>query len=335
MDKIETLVAKYEGILNLGKKELPCAVLSDNSRVLTASSVFSAFDRPRKGKSSEEYRVDQMPSFINANNLQPFVSQELLQWTETIQYLGLDGRLREGYNAQILRELCKVYIDARKANALHRTQERFADIAEAILYSLSSVGIIALVDEATGYQYEREHDELQKLWKLYVSEELQPWQKRFPNIFYQELFRLNGWDYTVKDIQKRPGVIGKWTNKLIYEQLPNGVLENLKKNTPKSEAGNYTARLHQSLTIDVGEPHLNAQITKVITIFQLSSNMEEMWSLFNRLVKRENGEQELPFFFDDNGYTIETNPTQRKKTSIDVALKKALSYNPNEDNESK
>lgn len=83
MDK---LIANYEGEITLGDKKLPCAVLSDNTRVLSAASIFGAFERPRKGKSSEEYRVDQMPSFINANNLQRFVSQELIQWTKLIEY---------------------------------------------------------------------------------------------------------------------------------------------------------------------------------------------------------------------------------------------------------
>ena len=68
--------------------------------------------------------------------------------------------------------------------------------------AFARVGITALVDEATGYQYEREHDELQKILKAYISEELLPWQKRFPDIFYKELFRLNGWNYTVNGIKK-------------------------------------------------------------------------------------------------------------------------------------
>mgnify|MGYP003561277120 CR=1 FL=1 len=50
--------------------------------------------------------------------------------------------------------------------------------------AFARVGITALVDEATGYQYERENDELQKILKAYISEELLPWQKRFPDIFY-------------------------------------------------------------------------------------------------------------------------------------------------------
>lgn len=322
------LVAKYEGVLKIGEKELPCAVLNDNSRVLTASSVFSAFDRPRKGKSNEEYRVDQMPSFINANNLQPFVSQALIQWTETKQYISLDGRTREGYNAQILRELCRVYIEARKSNALHRSQQRFANIAEAILYALSGVGIIALVDEATGYQHDREQDELQKILKAYISEELLPWQKRFPDIYYKELFRLNGWDYTVKGIKQRPSVIGKWTNTLIYEQLPKGVLEELKKRTPISESGNKTVRYHQYLTTDIGEPTLSAQINQIVTIFQLSDNMAEMWAQFNKLKQRQQGQLSLPFSFDDDGHTIEPKIEEVKLSPFDQLLSKALSYNP-------
>lgn len=64
------------------------------------------------------------------------------------------------------------------------------------------VGITALVDEATGYQYDREKNELQKILKAYIAEDLLPWQKRFPDIYYKELFRLNGWDFTVNGIKK-------------------------------------------------------------------------------------------------------------------------------------
>ena len=79
-----------------------------------------------------------------------------------------------------------------------------ADQCELLIRSFAKIGIIALVDEATGYQYTREKNELQKILKAYISPELLPWQSRFPPIFYTELFRLNGWDYTVSGIKKRP-----------------------------------------------------------------------------------------------------------------------------------
>ena len=46
----------YTGVVNIGGKDLNCAVLSDGTRVLTASSVFKAFGRPRRGKSSGDQR---------------------------------------------------------------------------------------------------------------------------------------------------------------------------------------------------------------------------------------------------------------------------------------
>ena len=103
-----SLRATNEGVLKIGGKELPCAVLSDGTRVLTAKAVFQAFDRPRKGRSSDGSRGDQMPSFIDANNLQPFVNEHIKAWTKLIPYQTLSGAKRSGYDARILRGLCEV-----------------------------------------------------------------------------------------------------------------------------------------------------------------------------------------------------------------------------------
>ena len=116
------------------------------------------------------------------------------------------GKNTLGYEATILSDLCESILVARDNKALKTEQEhRYAEYADMLMRSLAKVGIIALVDEATGYQHEREQKELQRILKAYISEELLEWQKTFPDIFYKELFRLNGWDYTVKGIQKRPG----------------------------------------------------------------------------------------------------------------------------------
>lgn len=103
--------------------------------------------------------------------------------------------------------------------------------------------------------------------------------------------------------QKRPGVIGKWTNTIIYEELPNGILDELKKKAPKNESGNRTERYHQLLTLDVGEPNLEKQINKVITLFQVSDNMKQFWDNFKKMKMRQIGQTELPFDFDENGHT--------------------------------
>ena len=65
-------VREYSGTLSIAGKNLSCAVLSDGTRVLTNKAVFDAFDRPRKGKSVVDRRAENMPSFVDANNLKSF-----------------------------------------------------------------------------------------------------------------------------------------------------------------------------------------------------------------------------------------------------------------------
>jgi hypothetical protein len=86
-----------------------------------------------------------------------------------------------------------------------------------LVRAFAKVGIVALVDEATGYQYDREKDALQKILEQYISPELLPWEKRFPDEFYREIFKLKGWDFTVNGINKRPSIIGKWTMKRLVQ----------------------------------------------------------------------------------------------------------------------
>ena len=91
----------------------------------------------------------------------------------------------------------------------------------------------------------------------------------------------------------------------IYEELPNGVLDELKKKTPKNESGNRTSRYHQLLTLDIGEPNLEKQINKVITLFQVSDNMKQFCDNFKKMKMRQIGQMEIPFDFDENGHTKE------------------------------
>lgn len=315
--------ATHEGKLNIGDIELNCAVLNDGTRVITKSAVFKAFGRTKRGRIKGEIRVPNMPAFIDANNLQPFVGEDLKGVLNQIDYIDKNGGEASGYNASILPLMCKMYLDARQAKALKTQQQSLARASEILLLGLSRIGIIALVDEATGYQHEREQDELQKILKAYISEELLKWQKTFPDTYYKEIFRLNGWNYTVQDIRKRPGVVGKWTNKIIYEQLPKGVLAELKKKTPKSPAGNYTARFFQSLTPDTGNPHLSAQLNQIIAIMRISDNWQQFIYNFNKMVDRKNGVMELKF--EDLEYKEEP---VKPLASFDQKLKGLLSVPP-------
>lgn len=303
MEENKILVAKYgsdKTPLRLGNLEIPCYVLDNGMRVFSGRGIQKAIGYDSKsGQWMNSFcKMDGVSSYLCAGDNS--ISERL---SKPIKFkrnnAGGSQSTANGYEVTLLVDICSAIIDANRAGVFDN--DVIVRNADIIIRSVEKVGIIALVDEATGYQYERENDELQKILKAYISEELLPWQKRFPDIFYKELFRLNGWDYTVNGIKKRPGIIGKWTNTFIYEELPNGVLEELKKKTPKSESGNRTNRYHQLLTTDIGEPNLEKQINKVITLFQVSDNMKQFCDNFKKMKMRQIGQMELPFEFDENG----------------------------------
>ncbi len=293
-------VSKYQGEVDLNGFKISCAVLEDGRRIFSERSLASAFGIKgggaywQKKKRLAEDGSAILPEYLSAKYLNEFITNELRdKFDSAVSYTSLNGTESRGIDATVLPDICDVYITAKNKGTTNDTFLKVADNAYTMLKAFAKVGIIALVDEATGYQYERERDELQKILKAYISEELLPWQRRFPDIFYKEIFRLKGWDYTVSDIKKRPGVVGTWTNKIIYEQLPKGVLDELKMKTPKSEAGNRTARFFQSLTPDIGDNHLQSQLTSVIAVMQVSDNWKDFISKFNKLVARKSGQTEL------------------------------------------
>jgi len=303
MEENKILLAKYgsdKTPLRLGNLEIPCYVLDNGMRVFSGRGIQKAIGYDSKSGQwmSSFCKMEGVSSYLCAGDNS--ISERL---SKPVKFkrnnAGGSQSTANGYEVTLLVDICSAIIDANRAGVFDN--DAIVRNADIIIRSVAKVGIIALVDEATGYQYERENDELQKILKAYISEELLPWQKRFPDIFYKELFRLNGWDYTVNGIKKRPGIIGKWTNTFIYEELPNGVLEELKKKTPKSELGNRTNRYHQLLTTDIGEPNLEKQINKVITLFQVSDNMKQFCDNFKKMKMRQIGQMELPFEFDENG----------------------------------
>ncbi|WP_116108827.1 P63C domain-containing protein [Lewinella sp. IMCC34191] len=330
MSNTPLIKATHQGELEVNDLTITCAVLEDGTRVVSERSIADSIGAVASGSYWRKRKEGgaSKPRYLYARYLDPYISKDLREKVSlSIDYLSVSQVESTGLPAELLPEICDVWVKAHQKGAIPESRRETAENAYKLLKGFATVGIIALVDEATGYQHEREQDELQRILKAYISPELLPWQKRFPDIFYKELFRLNGWDYTVKGIKKRPGVVGRWTTTLVYDQLPDGVVEELKSMVPKSEAGNYTVRWHQGLTENIGSPHLAAQINQIITLFQLSDNMKHMWQQFAKLKSRQAGQLEIPFSFDDKGRTVE--PIDKEQlTDFDKGLVKALQYNP-------
>ena len=137
-------------------------------------------------------------------------------WARCLRFFGNDST----------GNLPSLFLDARRAGSLDPQQAALADRCEILIQGLATVGIIALVDEATGYQEIRAKRALATILEKFIADELQPWTKTFPFEFYVLIARLKGWpsSYAIK----RPSVVGHYTNDLIYSRLAPGLLKELK-----------------------------------------------------------------------------------------------------------
>jgi hypothetical protein len=291
----EVFEATHRGFLEVAGSKIPCAVLKNGKRIISQTGLFGAFDRPRKG----EKRQEGLPSIIGATNLLPYVTDELREKCKAIHYFHTNGTVAVGYDAVLIPLVCNLYLEADQANPrmLVASQEKIVERAKILVRALAKVGITALIDEATGYQYERERNELQVLLSKYIAEEFLPWTSRFPREYYQEIFRLYEWEYDPLSLKRTP-FIGKFTNEFVYKEMSPEVLEELRKKNPINENGRRKHKHHQHLTSNIGVPHLERHLTKLITVMQLSDNLDDFKENFKRAFKKTN-QLKLDFDMDE------------------------------------
>ncbi|WP_220464981.1 P63C domain-containing protein [Granulicella sp. 5B5] len=189
-----------------------------------------------------------------------------------IRFVTSDGQRLIGFEAEGLIEICKLLLKARELGLLRSTAElRYARAAESLLVSLANVGLAALIDEATGYQATRKRDALQALLDRYLKKELAAWAKRFPDEYYEQLFRLRRWKWQGRSVNP-PQIVSKYTKNIVYERLAPGILKELESRNPMQECGERKAKHHQWLTDDVGHPALAQHLHAVVAIMRISAD---------------------------------------------------------------
>lgn len=173
---------------------------------------------------------------------------------------------------------------------MHPPGEPFADQCEILVRAFAKVGIIALVDEATGFQNVRGRDALARILEKFIAKEIRKWVKTFPADFYVELFRLRGWKFPTlpADQQKRPALVGMLTNNIVYERLAPGVLEELKRLTPRDDKGRLKTHYHRRLTEDLGHPRLREHLAAVIALMKASTTWDGFTQGLDRALPRFN-----------------------------------------------
>lgn len=295
--------ATHSGTLKMSDIEIPCAVLVDGTRVFSESGITEALLGVRSGaskrlKKEAEEAGSHLPLFVAPPRLKPFIAEEAAQGPlRPVRYV-MNGKVSVGFEATVLPVVCEIWLNARQAGVLQKQQLDKAQKAEILMRGLARVGVIALVDEATGYQKDRAKDALAQILEKFVAKELQPWVKTFPADYYEQLFRIYGYQFPPEGKpQWRPQFFGKITNNVVYERLAPALLPELKK---AANAAERKAKLHQWLSSDIGHPKLRDHLASIVTLLKLSRDPKEFQELVDRIHPRFGDTYQLDFFDKPN-----------------------------------
>lgn len=267
----------HSGELTIGNKTISCAVLEDGRRIISQSAMYEILEKALpNARTREKGKKGLLPSFIAVDNLKPFITKDMMTEACIVKCQKKSGGLFNGFEASLLPDVCEIYLKARDAGILNAQQQHVAFQCEIVMRALSKVGLTALIDSSTGYEKERERDDLQKLLSKYISEELLPWTKRFPQQFFDAYKKM----YGIQKESNCPSHIGHLINSHVYEELAPSILEELKNKNPKGENGRRKHTHHQFLTEDIGIDALQKQLIEVTTLMKISKDKDHFKELY-------------------------------------------------------
>lgn len=147
--------ATHQGALRFGDIEIEVAVLDNGQRVITQTGFMAGLGRirPVKGRGRQYYRNSaNLPAFLTAQNLKPFVNEDLSMIANQIEFRTKQGIKIFGYAPNFLQRVCDVFTRAQHAEVLKATQHHIANRARIIAEQLERSCTMRLIDEATSYR---------------------------------------------------------------------------------------------------------------------------------------------------------------------------------------
>ncbi|CAI0844643.1 P63C domain [Serratia quinivorans] len=275
----------HKGELVIGEMSLACCVLKDGRRIISENAINSNLGssggktyKLRDATSSVD-AVGPLPLFLASKALQPFIpavlaSEDLLP----IEYF--DGnKVARGFEASILPKVCEIWLRAADKKVLQPSQYSRAKKAETLVRGLAQVGIVALVDEATGYQKDRERDALAKYLEEFIAKEMRPWVKTYPAEFFEELCRLRGIPF--KANMRHPQYFGHLINNITYDRMVPSLREALQ--VEKKKANKTGIKMHQFLSDDSGAGLLHKRLVSVVDFMKASDSYDDFIKLLDRV----------------------------------------------------
>lgn len=171
---------------------------------------------------------------------------------------------------------------------LRTSQQNLARQSEIVIRAAAKIGIIALIDEATGFQKYRAERDLQLKLQAFIADDLQEWAKMFPDEFWFELARLEGVRYSPRS---RPLRWGRYIMMFVYDAVDKDVGKELRRKNPDPH---FLQNHHQWLK-KFGRGKVHDQIQRVVTIMKLCDDMDDFRAKFKKVFKKSQITAQLSF----------------------------------------
>jgi hypothetical protein len=289
--------ASHQGVLEIGAIKVDCYVLGDRRRVVHKRGMAKAFTLKSAGGNA-------FMKTLGRKGLGSEISPEL--WhkiNNPIVFKPLNGDPGHGYEATVLIDICDAIIQAKNTGKLVPKQFKMAAQAEIIIRSAARVGIIALVDEATGFIADKRKEEYRQLFQEFISEQCRDWKDVFARQFFDMIYRLYNLRRKNPGSFKHPSFFGHFIRRYIYHPLADSrgiILDMLDEKNPVVYVhGGRRYKLYQFLE-EIGIDALRAQIWQVIGIGSASRSKDEFDRAFQRAFPRAGDQMELGLDLDFN-----------------------------------
>jgi hypothetical protein len=227
-----------------------------------------------------------LPDFVSSKRMASYIGQELREklGNPLVFQSPIGGRNRapsskvNGYDVTILIDVCKAVVAAE--NAGERVNPAVTKQAHIILSASAKAGIKGLVYALAGYDPTRE--EVIEAFKYYVREEAREYEKEFPDLLYQEWYRL----YQLPKLEgsQRPFKFKHLTVDHVWHPLArsSGKVYQLTQAKRAENKADRWKKLHQFLS-EIGVKTLRTHLGQVLGIARISRTKEEYESHINQL----------------------------------------------------
>ena len=248
----------HYGVARFGEMGCEAVVLDDGSRGYLRRQMAEMIGQHIHNRSS---RFTQICADFAPKSL------SLLEKSDS-QILMPHGGLAQFFPAGVVPDIASGVIAAALEGRLHKSRLGMVAPCLKIIHALASTGEVALIDEATGYQYHRAPDALQELIGKLLRQSGSSWERRVQPDYYRAIYRLFGWRYQ-GHVQNPPHVLGQITLRWVYAQvLPPELLDEIRNRKGLSEK-------HHQWFSERGLERLTQQIHSVTAIARCSANYRD------------------------------------------------------------